>query len=88
MTRYRIPSSVLVQEVADETVLLDLDRGVYFGLDEIGTRMLQLYRQCNDVDTVVERMAAEFDATPSRIRTDFLALMAQLERDGLIETVE
>ena len=35
--RVAIPESVIAREVDGETVLLNLDTGIYFGLDAVGT---------------------------------------------------
>ena len=37
-TRFTIRDGVMFNRVADETVLLDLDKGTYLGLDPVGTR--------------------------------------------------
>ena len=41
-SRIRPSDEVLFQELQDESVLLDLKSGVYFGLDIVGTRIWQL----------------------------------------------
>jgi hypothetical protein len=38
-TRLSIPPQVMSRLVGDETVLLDLESGVYFGLDGVGKRI-------------------------------------------------
>jgi len=43
--RVVIPERLLVQQLNCETVILDLDSGTYFGLDEVGTRVWQLLAQ-------------------------------------------
>ena len=38
-TRLAIPAPVMSRLVGDETVLLDLESGMYFGLDGVGQRI-------------------------------------------------
>lgn len=38
----RVPPHVLARTVGDETVILDLASGSYFGLDPVGARVWQL----------------------------------------------
>ena len=37
-----IPTQVMARTVGDETVILDLASGTYYGLDPVGARMWQL----------------------------------------------
>jgi hypothetical protein len=37
-----IPTQVMARTVGDETVILDLANGTYYGLDPVGARMWQL----------------------------------------------
>ena len=84
MPAYRIPDNVISQSVANETVLLDLDQGAYFGLDAIGTRMVELLRTQPDHAAVVEVLAGEYDAPRPTLRRDLEALIQRLEESGLI----
>ena len=38
-TRLSVPPQVMSRLVGDETVLLDLESGMYFGLDGVGQRI-------------------------------------------------
>lgn len=40
--RLKIPDQVVTRQVSDETVLLNLESGTYFGLDPVGSRFLEL----------------------------------------------
>ena len=42
--RVLVSSQVVAREVGNETVLLDLESGTYYGLDPIGARMWNLDR--------------------------------------------
>ena len=41
-SQFVVPPQVLARVVGEETVLLHLDSGTYFGLDPVGTRAWQL----------------------------------------------
>lgn len=85
MTRYKIPSSAVVQKVGTESVILNLDDGRYYGLDEIGTRIIDLVAEEADTESIVERLESEYDSTAERIRADLQALLQDLARNGLVE---
>jgi hypothetical protein len=77
---------VLTQEVEGETVLLDMDKGHYYVLDDVGTRIWQLLEDHGDVERVVEGMLAEFDVDESTLRADIETLMEKLTESGLLVT--
>jgi hypothetical protein len=88
MTQYKIPEQVVVQNVSGESVLLNLDNGKYYGLDEIGTRMLELMREHGDVEQLIAPLLAEYDVSEEVLRKDLDELLAQLVDAGLVEKVD
>ena len=84
MQRVTIPQEVLSQEVGGETVILDLKAEYYFGLDEIGTRIWELLVEHGDLQQVLDQMLEEYDVEPDRLESDMRALLAELEKAGLI----
>jgi hypothetical protein len=75
---------VLVERVEDETVLLDLDSGLYFALNEVGARVWELCDGTRDVDTIVEVVTAEYDAEATAVRADVIELLEQLAAERLL----
>lgn len=82
--RAAIPPEVLVRELGEETVILDLASGTYFGLDEAGTRIWQLLQQGLTLREVCDTMLAEFEVAPQDIERDVLDLASELRDRGLI----
>ena len=78
---------VLFQELQGETVLLNLATGVYLGLDQIGNRIWQLLQEHGQLSEVVGAMVQEFEVREERCSQDLLALVEQLEAQGLIRIV-
>ena len=81
----RVPDHVAVGELPQETVLLNLDKGEYFTLNEVASRMLALVQEHNDLDGVLGALLAEFDVESDRLRTDLNIFMDQLASNGLVE---
>lgn len=82
--RVTVRPDVVFRVLGAEAILLNLESGLYFGLNEVGTRAWELL-QDRDVAAACEAMAAEFDAPVDRIRADVLALVGQLVDKGLVE---
>lgn len=88
MTRYRIPADLLLQTVRDEAVILNPGNGDYFTLNDVGTRMVQLYRERGDVDAVVAEIVAEYEVVAADARTDLEQLLRELATHGLAEPLD
>jgi hypothetical protein len=85
MQRRLVPApDVLVQEVDDESVLLNLASEQYFGLDEVGTRMWQALSSCDSVQAAHDQLLKEYAVEEERLRSDLLDLVDQLVEHGLL----
>lgn len=85
MSNFKIPDNVLFQEVDGEAVLLSLDEGCYYGLDELGTRIWKLIDQDLDSEQVVAAIVEEYEVEPEQARRDLDAFLSDLEQSGLIQ---
>ena len=83
-----VPHHVVFRALASETVLLNIQSGYYFGLDEVGGRFFEVLREGGSVGGAVEVLTREFDAPPERIQKDMLGYCVELLRHGLIELRE
>ena len=84
-SRIRISEHTLFHELSGETVLLELSRGVYFGLDEIGTRIWQLLGESRSLQETVAVLVDEYEVTEQQGAEDLLALVRELEERRLVE---
>jgi hypothetical protein len=82
--RVYVRANVIFRALGDESVILNLDSGVYFGLDEIGTRIWQLLEQ-RDVGGVCATLRSEYDVSAERVEADVTALIDRLSAKGLVE---
>lgn len=83
----RIPSHILARQVGDEVIILDLESGAYFGLDQVGARVWQLVVEGQSPDAICNVLIAEFDAPRSQVTSDCKRLFVELlEKRLLVET--
>ena len=73
------------QEVRGETVLLDLSREHYFGLDAVGTRVWQLLGEGKMPQELMAVMLEEYDVSREQLEADVSGLLERLRNAGLIE---
>lgn len=74
----------LIQRAESTLVLLDLDTGEYYALNEVGGRVWEL---CDGVRSVSEVMATirdEYEAPAETIEADVLEVLGELTDEGLL----
>ncbi|AEG01982.1 PqqD family protein [Methylomonas methanica] len=77
----------LSAEVDDTVVLMSIQQGAYYSLDSIGA---EIWRRLDRPMLVTELCAIlkqEYDAEPTTIQRDVLALLESLDKECLIEIV-
>jgi hypothetical protein len=84
--RLRVADNVVCRNLADESVLLNLDTGTYFGLDAIGTRLWNFVAEHGSTALAIDTLLAEYDVDAPRLRKDVTALIDQLLAKGLLTT--
>jgi hypothetical protein len=86
-SRVRIPEGILSNLLEDELVLLNLNTGVYFSLDPVGTRIWQLVQahQSRPLETVLDSLTKEYDVETARCAQDLLHLVLRLQENSLLE---
>jgi hypothetical protein len=84
--RVVVPPNVVLQRVGEETVLLNLEKECYFGLDPVGTRMWEALTKAGTVEAACQELLKAFDVEEERLRQDLKALVERLVENGLLET--
>jgi hypothetical protein len=84
--QFAIHPSVIARELSGETVLLNLESGVYYGLDAVGTRVWQLLQLGKTIDDVCEVMLEEYDVSHQVLRDDVSRLVGELHERGIVTT--
>lgn len=75
----------LSAEVDGEVVLMSVDSGCYYGLDEIGGDIWRRLAVPASVGAVCQSLTVDYDGDPALIERDVLALLTRLRAEGLIE---
>jgi coenzyme PQQ synthesis protein D (PqqD) len=83
--KIRIPDQVLVSGLQVESVLLNLDSERYFGLDEVGTRMLTLLNSSDSIESAYNALLEEYDVDEELLKQDLTAIIEQMVDKGLVE---
>ena len=87
-TRIRWADDVLFRDLAGEAVLVHLDSGTYYGLDEVGTRIWQWIGECGSVGEILARMLEAYDVSDAQAREDLARLVDELSEHALVTVTE
>jgi hypothetical protein len=68
-----------------ETVIMDFNKGAYFGLDEIGTVIWRQLQQPQTVRTICDAVTAQYEVNRTTCEQDVIHLLETLHAEGLIE---
>jgi hypothetical protein len=79
---------VLLQQIEGESVLLHMTLGEYYGLNVPGTAMWQALAESPSIQVAYDRLAAEFDVEPERLKSDLIRLIQDLTVQGLIQLAD
>ena len=82
-SRLEISPDVVAREVGEETMLLDLASGTYFGLDAVGGRVWQALDAGASLTEACDRIEGDFEVTRVQLEADVLALIGQIVEQGL-----
>ena len=83
--RVRVPEDVLVSHLQEEAVILNLDSERYYGLDDVGTRILSVLTNSDSIEAAYQSLLAEYDVDGSVLRQDLLALVESLVHQGIVQ---
>ena len=80
-----VPPQIMSRVVDDETVLLDIAQGVYFGLDGVGKRIWENVASGLSLRETASSIAKEFEVDEARAEEDVIKFAADLVERGLLK---
>lgn len=87
-TRIELSEEVAFRELSGQGVLLDLATGMYFGLNEVGTRLWTLLAEDDSLEKATAALQCEFDVVPEVLQADVNQLLREMQGKGLVQIVE
>ena len=75
-------------DLEGEAVILNFDKGIYYGLDGVGARTWELLQSPVTVAEIRDTLVAEYEVEPGRCEADLRALLSELADAGLIELAD
>lgn len=83
-TRVCRVDDVLDTDIDNETVMMDIDQGRYFGLNKTGTRIWALLAQPVVISDLCDQLKAEFNVPQEQFEQDVFDFLERLLTRGLL----
>jgi hypothetical protein len=74
--------------LAEESVILNLKSGMYYGLDPVGSFVWKLIQTERDLREIRDLILEEYDVEPERCEQDLVELLNDFSAQGLVEIKE
>lgn len=73
--------------VGDELVMLDIEKGTYYALDDVAAAIWRRLETPVEVSQVCAELQAEYDVPHDRCQADVLAFLRKLDAQGMVRIV-
>ena len=81
--KLRVSESVVSAELEGEAVLLNVETGVYFGLDALGSEIWKHLEQGATEDAIFTQLLQEYEVEASQLADDLSTFLGLLQEKGL-----
>ncbi|MDJ0757459.1 MAG: lasso peptide biosynthesis PqqD family chaperone [Ardenticatenaceae bacterium] len=77
----------ITSKVDDDIVMMSLEKGAYYALDDIGSVIWEQIDQPQTVADLCRHLMTKFDVEPAQCQHDVLAFLTDLASEGMIQIV-
>ena len=74
----------LTSDIDGETVMMSIEKGKYFGLDAVGSRIWDLLESPTKLVDLINSLVAEFEVDPKNCELDVLEFLERLNTKGML----
>jgi hypothetical protein len=83
-TKFKISSDVVISEINNESVLLNLNTGIYFQVNEIGSFIISELTNYQNIATLQEKIILSFDVSAEACKDDLENFLETLLKKNLL----
>ena len=86
-SRVRRIHDVLDTEIDNQTVMMDIEQGSYFGLNQTGTRIWALLAEPMVIGDLCDQLTTQFDVPREQCEQEVFDFLGSMLTRGLIQVV-
>jgi len=75
---------IVASDIDGETVMMSIENGKYYGLDDIGSRIWELIEQPIKVSDLIDALLERFDVDRETCERDVLKFLNELNDDKIL----
>lgn len=75
---------IVANQVGDEVVMMDMEKGKYFGMNKTGSYIWQLLEQPATVGELCERLVTDFGIPTEQCTTELNSFIEQMRKENII----
>jgi len=76
---------IVASDIDGETVMMSIQNGEYYGLDDIGSRIWELIEKPVKVSDLIDTLLEKFDVDRETCERDVLKFLNELNEDKILE---
>lgn len=80
----QVAEGTVVTEVDTEAILMNVEQGIYYGLDEIGTFIWKYIENGSTLEELMQKFLTEYQVEKSVFTQDINAFIEDLNLKGLV----
>jgi hypothetical protein len=77
----------ITSTVDDDLVMMSLEKGIYYGLDAIGSQIWENIAEPISVNALCHKLTDQFEVDEAQCQTDVLAFLHELLNEEMIHVV-
>lgn len=87
-TIIRRSQAVMSADLGEETVMMDIEKGQYYGLDEVGSRIWALVERPMSIRHLCEQLVSEYEIPLDRCELEVVGFVGSLLEHDIVEIVD
>lgn len=82
--RVLIDQDAMDTRVGQETVILHMEKAIYFGLDEVGTLIWEQLKSGRDLAEIIDAIVSQYGEDRGMVESDLRTFLEEMRENGLI----
>ena len=81
---FMISEDIVISEINNDSVILNLNTGIYFQTNELGSFIVSLLTEFHSLRTIEDKITHSFDVTRDNCHNDILKFIENLHEKRLL----
>ncbi|MDA8429935.1 MAG: lasso peptide biosynthesis PqqD family chaperone [Geobacteraceae bacterium] len=76
---------IVASDIDDEKVMMSIEKGEYYGLEPVGSRVWELIETPVTVSRIIDTLLGQYDVDRDTCARDVLTFLGELHQAGIIQ---